>query len=287
MFNSTILDVAVGLIFTFLAVSLAVSSIVEGIASAMHWRSNTLLDGIKTLLNDPELKGLALKIYNHALIDPHDSGTAQNAGDLRNKPSYIDPGQFADALLQITGTATGAAAPTKTAIADVQDNQMRGLLEGIFDRTGGDAARMRAELARWFDNSMDRVSGVYKRRTQLVSFLIALGLALSCNIDAIKIGTALWQQPMIARTIAPQPKFEPAGALAQIGKLGVPIGWTSMRFADLQSTLGLEMGLGWLITAIATLFGAAFWFDALEQFVRLKGSGPSPAEKITATGAAG
>jgi hypothetical protein len=38
---------------------------------------------------------------------------------------------------------------------------------------------------------------------------------------------------------------------------------------------------GWLITAFATVFGAPFWFDALQQIVRLKGSGPSPAEKGT------
>jgi len=37
--------------------------------------------------------------------------------------------------------------------------------------------------------------------------------------------------------------------------------------------------LGWLVTAVATLFGAPFWFDALQKITRLKGSGPSPAEK--------
>ena len=42
----------------------------------------------------------------------------------------------------------------------------------------------------------------------------------------------------------------------------------------------------WLITAIATLFGAPFWFDALQQITRLKGSGPSPAEKTAKKAAA-
>lgn len=37
MLGSTVLDVAIGLIFTFLAISLAVSAIVEAIASAMKW----------------------------------------------------------------------------------------------------------------------------------------------------------------------------------------------------------------------------------------------------------
>ena len=47
----------------------------------------------------------------------------------------------------------------------------------------------------------------------------------------------------------------------------------------------MEMVVGWLITALATLFGAPFWFDALQQFVRLKGAGPSPQEKQDKTGA--
>jgi hypothetical protein len=44
--------------------------------------------------------------------------------------------------------------------------------------------------------------------------------------------------------------------------------------------------LGWVITALATLFGAPFWFDTLQQIIRLKGSGPSPVEKILNKGAA-
>lgn len=56
MFNSTVLDVAIGLIFTFLAISLAVSALVEAVASAMKWRSSTLLSGIKDLLNDPNFR---------------------------------------------------------------------------------------------------------------------------------------------------------------------------------------------------------------------------------------
>jgi hypothetical protein len=42
---------------------------------------------------------------------------------------------------------------------------------------------------------------------------------------------------------------------------------------------------GWIITAFAALFGAPFWFDSLQQLIRLKGSGPSPKEKIESKGA--
>jgi hypothetical protein len=32
------------------------------------------------------------------------------------------------------------------------------------------------------------------------------------------------------------------------------------------------MVAGWLIAAFTMLFGAPFWFDTLQQFVRIKGS---------------
>jgi hypothetical protein len=84
--------------------------------------------------------------------------------------------------------------------------------------------------------------------------------------------------------------------LDQLGNLAPSIGWldwtTLGKFwcADLWSREAAfdawTRVLGWVITALATLFGAAFWFDALQQIIRLKGAGPSPAEKNQHRGAA-
>jgi hypothetical protein len=288
MFNSTVLDVAVGLIFTFLAVSLAVSAIVESIASMMKWRSSTLLQGVKDLLNDQNFSGLALNIYNHALVNPRDSGAARTEQDLKHPPAYIQPKQFADALIDLTKISADSQDKMILAIdANVRDNQLNTLLKGMVTHTGGDLAKMRDQLAGLFDNCMDRVSGVYKRKTQLWSFAIALLMAIVLNVSSIDVGKTLWQQPMLARTIAPRADQTPAQLLQQLEDLGVPIGWTQARFNSLWGLSGLQLLLGWLITAVATLFGAPFWFDALQRIVRLKGSGPSPAEKLSGNAAAG
>lgn len=287
MLNSTVLDVVVGLIFTFLALSLAVSAIVETLASIMTWRSSTLLQGVKDLLNDPNFSGLALNLYNQALISPRDAGTAKTERDLKHPPAYIDPGQFADALIDITKIATDSPDKIKSGIdASVSNKQLNGLLKGIVDRTGGDLAKMRKELAGWFDNAMDRVSGAYKRKTQLWSFVIALILAGAFNVSSPDLGKALWQQPMVTRTIAPRADLTPVQAMGQLKDLNLPIGWNQAKLSGLSSWAVLELLSGWMITALATLFGAPFWFDALQQIVRLKGSGPSPAEKRSDTGAA-
>jgi hypothetical protein len=288
MLNSTVLDVAVGIIFVFLALSLAVSSIVEAIASAVNWRANTLLEGVKQLLNDGQFTGLALNIYNHGLVNPLGTGQASSARALTNMPSYIDPRLFADALLDVTQIAKDTPANIKAAVdSNVTDPQLNSLITGIVARSSGDLTKVRDDISTWFDNSMDRVSGAYKRKTQLWSFLIALAIAALLNVNAIEIGKALWQQPMLAKAIAPISGDTPTNTLKRLEDLPLPMGWTETKLRE-QLTLGVGFRtfLGCLITALATLFGAPFWFDALQQIVRLKGSGPSPAEKRSGTGAA-
>jgi hypothetical protein len=283
MFNSTILDLALGLVFMFLALSLAVSATVEAIASIQNWRPRTLLQGMKDLLNDAEFTGLARDIYNHALVNPRDDGDAVTQHDLKTPPAYIDPKGFAYALIDLTSLAGKSPAAMKSAIdSKIKNRQLNNLLNGVVDRTSGDLSRLRDGLAAWFDNGMDRVSGTYKRKTQAWSFAIALTMTAILNVSAIDVGRALWQQPVITRTIAANPNQTLAQALKQLdelGNTGIPIGWTEANRAMFCSTRGIWTAAGWVVTAIATLFGAPFWFDALQRIVRLKGAGPSPSEK--------
>src|SRR6266849_6014836 len=108
MFGSNILDIAIGVVFVYLLLSLICSAINEALASMLQKRSSNLFEGIKNLLNDPEFTGLAQQLYNHGLID----GISQNAADVNKpnlKPSYIPAAHFSLALLDILG-ARGAVA---------------------------------------------------------------------------------------------------------------------------------------------------------------------------------
>src|SRR6201986_1812878 len=77
MFGSTILDVAIGLIFSFLAISLFTSATVEAINSLLQLRAVNLKSGIMALVNDPKFEDLAEKLYEHALIRPLGPGLRQ------------------------------------------------------------------------------------------------------------------------------------------------------------------------------------------------------------------
>ena len=91
MFNSTIFDVVFGLVSVFLAISLFTSALTEGVSTIINLRAHTLLSGIKQLLNDPKFDGLALELYNHALINPLSNGATKLGGAPAVKPSYIQP----------------------------------------------------------------------------------------------------------------------------------------------------------------------------------------------------
>ena len=52
---------------------------------------------------------------------------------------------------------------------------------------------------------MQRLSGSYKRRQLLISFLISLLLAILFNIDSIALFRTLWQQPQLAAHIGAAP----------------------------------------------------------------------------------
>ena len=68
MFGSRILEVAIGIIFVFLLVSMICSAIREGIESWVKSRSAFLEHGIRELLHDRHAVGLARSLYTHPLV---------------------------------------------------------------------------------------------------------------------------------------------------------------------------------------------------------------------------
>jgi hypothetical protein len=324
MFNSAVLNLAIGLIFTFLTISLATGTIVEAIASLFTLRAVTLRKGIAQLLNDPDFSGLAKEIYAHAFINPRSDGTAASIGaGNRKNPAYIDRQLFGQAMLDIlkispavANAANNPSAPLgkptvgelKTAVADAlttaakaqgkaaPDDQLQKFLHGIIERSVGDPDKIKAELVAWFDNSMDRVSGWYKRWTQFISIIVAVILAAGLNIDAVKVAKTLWEQPNLVaelnlpaggaasspQTGAPAPSADLKKLIDELNTL--PIGWTDSQWMGWDK-FWLAL-LGWVIAALSTLFGAPFWFDLLQTIIRVKGAGPSPVEKVDGKGAA-
>lgn len=81
---------------------------------------------------------------------------------------------------------------------------MRTLLIGVEDlATDSERAVLmaRKSIETWFNNSMTRLSGWYKRKAQLVAFLIGLFLAILLNVDSINVATSLWREPTLRQAL--------------------------------------------------------------------------------------
>ena len=284
MFNSAILDVAIGMVLSFLAVSLAASAITEAISSGRQWREKTLADGIQALLNyHPTDHPLALDLYKSALISPLTSGTAKSFEDIKQKPAYIDSRQFAFAFYN----TLGGGSPFEV-IGKIHDPQLKAAMEALWANSSNDIDKFKNNIAVWFDNSMDRVSGWYKRRTQWVSFVVALVIAAVFNVNILYESAQIWTRPAVitdlatlhleAQGNATQPEQAAATASKLFNALepAFLIGWVKGPEPHDGQSLYIAIA-SWVLVAGATLFGASFWFDILQRLTHLKGTGREPA----------
>jgi len=130
MTGLTMLDVAIGLTFIYLLLSLVCTAIRELLERFFKHRASDLERGIRELLNDTDGRGLAKKLYEHQLIfglfqgeyDPHKirNGKYQSGSRL---PSYIPARNFALALMDVIlpandktrSGAQGATTPASSA----------------------------------------------------------------------------------------------------------------------------------------------------------------------------
>ena len=285
MFNSTVLEVAIGLVFCYASVALIASSVYEGIASWLNLRSKTLLNGIAALLNaskdDKDSQALLIKLYNDAMVHPAGDGKAENvATDIKKDkaiPAYIPPQNFAIAFIHAIQQVPGKFDQVGTDISNIKDDQLRKLLTNLYVRSSGNIDVFQRELATWFDAGMGRVSGVYKKWSQLWCFLIALVIAVVFNIDSVHLFKVLWLHPSLVAQVTAEHINPGLASDAFVQLKSLPIGWNeSFTWAALMEPRAI---VGWFVTASASLFGAPFWFDALKTLVRLRGTGTKPVDQ--------
>ena len=318
MFGFEMLDVAIGVAFVYLLVSLLCSAVVEAIESVLRRRATDLERGIGELLHDPSLLE---RLYNHPLISGLYRGEYETG--KRNLPSYIPSRSFSLALLDLLASPDGkqhagvwgANADEPTTVStealvngmsgDPVLDQARHAVIALVNAAGGDARRTRENIEFWFDAAMDRVSGGYKRRAQKVLFIIGLVVAIGMNIDTVRILRELMISKAkreavvtIAANYARQgtdAQNDYAAAGKELDRLGLPIGWPSCPKCDQAKlkindrcwracwrvNVGAAGGLtilGWLLTAFAVCLGAPFWFDLLNKFMVIR-STVKPKEK--------
>lgn len=194
MFGSAMLDLAIGMVFVFLLLSLICSAFNELLETWLKNRAGDLEKGIKELLGRDT--GLVDKLYNHGLIFSLYRGKDyQEASAKKTLPSYIPSKDFANAVVALLGPQSGAipsAADIRNSINAIPNQQVKSALLSLLNAAADDLQKFRAAVEGWFNSAMDRVSGWYKRRAHVVIFISAFAIAVAMNVDAISIARDLW-----------------------------------------------------------------------------------------------
>jgi hypothetical protein len=197
-------------------------------------------------------------------------------------PSYISAKAFAEAVTEMLG-ADGV-------LADIDKlPNLRSRLESLVRESQADLIAVKAGLERWFDETMERLEGAYKRWATLSLFIVGFILAGLLNASTLNVAHDLWKDPVTRQAVADSASRlvqEGAGAQQldtiadtadQLQQLELPLGWGRERAADFLSGWHWTVEIaGWLLTALLVMLGAPFWFDLLSRLVNLRGTGPKP-----------
>ncbi len=249
---------------------------------------------------------LSKTVYDHPLI---------GGLSVKNKPSYVPAASFAAALLFVLrdGMSGGLASQAEQGIAAIGDTNptLCKALTTIAQEAQGDWDKLKTGVETWFDASMDRLSGDYKRFQQICVFTMGLLVAVSCNVDAVRIVRQLYSEPGLraamtknagdflqAKGSSGVQSTSDQAVAAQITAIGkaqsqllagaIPVGWTTIpkigrQYINLADVLAWWPNVaGWFITALAGMLGAPFWFNTLQKLVNLRGTGPKPKTGVQA-----
>jgi hypothetical protein len=225
--------------------------------------------------------------------DTQSRGALARAGAFFKRtagPSYVSPRSFALVVLDNV-----APADDKKTVFEAGLHALDGLPEGLSKRlapliTGADAdvEKQRANLEAWYDDTMARVSGWYKRKTQIILIAIGVVLVPAINANTIALTQRMWKDDTIRSAVLAQAQAQAdataktsaadkqlnaaADSVDKVVKVGIPMGWRGAAVPHGSAGIATAVG-GWLLTVLAISLGAPFWFDLLGRFSRLRSSG--------------
>ena len=317
------LDVAIGLVFIYVLLSFVCSTINESISTAVGLRARLLHKGILNLLSAAPATtdagvDIAKKVYGHPLVqglirpgrkpDPIDPRKKAKPWRKPPYPSYLPSRTFVAALTDLARDAEtkikdadskddseeeeaararvkAATDGLETTLAALPNKQLSEAMLALYRTTSGEAKEFQHAAEQWFDDSMERVSGWYRRKVQLMLFVIATIVVVLLNADTLTTGRVLWRDDATRAAIVVKAEAAANGDQAEIDDavkgLDVPLGWNlstgdgpTQIPNDWLAFFAKIIGLG--LTIGAVMLGAPFWFDPLSKVARIRSTGAPP-----------
>jgi len=306
MFGSSILAVILGLIFVYFVFSMIVSKVNEAVAAKLAWRARDFEKWLKKTLDPPDGDPpVSSKSFKQSTLIT----SITREGAKHDLPSYIAPGTFSLAILDLLASGdkqVKTVEEVQQAVANLPPNHpLKAPLARLAIEAGNDLAALRLGIEGWFNDSMQRVGGWYKRRVQRWLLVYALAATVLLNVDTIAIARVLWTQQAVQDAVVAQAARQTATGtptqdsgtqvgdlngistrVAEVKRLNLPIGWAPekkdgranpdpRRWPGRSPDLVVKL-LGLALTVGALSLGAPFWFDLLNKISKLRSAGDRP-----------
>ncbi|MGV9325345.1 hypothetical protein [Streptosporangium sandarakinum] len=225
----------------------------------------------------------------------------------RTSISDIPPERFSGAVMELVAAEEGGVEGL-IAKLEAMGSPLAGHLRGVWESAQRDLGRFRKGVENWFDGEMERLSGLYRRYVKWVIFVLALALTLVFGMDSLEYGktllrdnayragvaaiaggggeglAALREKCAVSGTAEPYDCVTEAfssPALVKIfdhslvsvtippdGERDPSFNWNGALWWDRLISPGHWPG--YLITVVALLFGASFWWDVLRRLTGLR-----------------
>jgi len=324
-----ILDLVVGMIFIYFLLSVISSSAVEMILTGLKARSKILEEWLNRIFDTVIKEDGKEKTVGQIIMD-HCAVIALSAPG--RAPSYIDAKNFTSALIEKLTydpqNPTSIAANINDIITALKNTTLlstemqRALLGYAYEardtyaalsvKTISEIEYFRSKVENWFDTSMDRLTGTFKKRfSRPVTLLVAIITAIALNADSIAITKYLYNDPEARAKIVAQ-AYQTANDSTYIKRLNelhaspqdsvtlqqikgdinkslqnineanaaltsdIPLGWKSKTNTAITVGVVITKITGLLATILAIFMGAPFWFDLLNKISNLRGTGTKP-----------
>ncbi|MET7462680.1 hypothetical protein [Nonomuraea sp. NPDC005501] len=339
---SIYVDLALGLVLSFLLLSLLVSGLNEAFVRLLAIRSKFLWAYLRDTMDGSDKDGrswLPASVREVFAVlpftrDPRpvhsDQPAPAEAGELpaketkaedaminllyqrvreidhpkqgRTSIANLPPGRFAAALMELAAAEDGGVEGLLEKLK-AMGSPLHGHLKGVWESAQRDMERFRAGVENWFDGEMQRLSMLYRRYVKWVVAALGLLVTLVFTMDGLEYAKTLLRDnafrasvtavaesgpdaygelkaqcersnpvPCITDTLS-QPAlvkvFDHALVSLSIPEEGDPaVHWNGGTWWDRLTTP--SHWPGYLMTYVALLFGAPFWWDVLRRLTGIR-----------------
>ncbi len=308
MFGSEILEIAIGLIFIYMLLSLLASTVNEIIAKLFSLRGRNLQKAINFMFNEKDTQFQIQKFFDDPFIKKLSARPIFDKLNIKSPTDYISNGTFSKILTKAIFKSEEVQIPIETLEKNIDDmfpqkGDTNRILKRFVRDSAGNIEKLRKNLESWYDDIMGVATEWYKSKVRIILFVIGFVSCVVFNADTISIVKNLSVNPEVRKALVSQAEvlsksYNKAEAANDSSKtlddLKQEMKELNVQLTDASSLLGLgwsfESGLGfwgrlgfifqnfpsriwgWILTSLAISLGASFWFSFLQKVINIKSS---------------